>query len=160
MVPNQGGIPPQEGIFRVQGRNFHFVVSSPIHSQYCASVLCWHWRFQLVRLVCHSNGLSHVFWRSLAQLFDNKWFCPTRKLLPSIKSIVPIAVNTSPRTRTINYTVTGKSQVRNYVLVDHIFLQTHVIGEEWKKNCVIGEEQKVPKWAKGGCFRKGWEPLF
>jgi len=52
------------------------------------------------------------------------------KLLSSIKSIVLIAVNTSPRTRTISHTVTGKSQMRNNILVDQIFLQTRLMGEE------------------------------
>jgi len=31
VVPNRGGIPPQGGISRVQGRNFHFIVKLPIH---------------------------------------------------------------------------------------------------------------------------------
>jgi len=49
-------------------------------------------------------------------------------LLPSTKTIVPIVVNTSLRTR--SYTVTGKKQVRRNILEDEIFLQTRVIGEE------------------------------
>jgi len=53
------------------------------------------------------------------------------KLLSSIqKTIVPIVVNTSLRTRIISYTVTGKMQVRKNILEDQIFLQTRVIGDE------------------------------
>jgi len=39
VVPNRGGIPPQGGISCVQGRNVHFVVSSPIHCKCCVSFL-------------------------------------------------------------------------------------------------------------------------
>jgi len=52
------------------------------------------------------------------------------KLLSSIKTIVPIVVNTSLRTRTISYTLTGKRQVRKNILGDQMFLQTRVVGEE------------------------------
>jgi len=44
--------------------------------------------------------------------------------LSTTKTIVPNVVNTTLRTRTISYTVTGKGQVRKNVLVDQIFLQT------------------------------------
>ena len=59
-------------------------------------------------------------------------------LLSSMKTIVPIAVNTSLRTR--SYTVTGKKQVRKNILENQILLQTRVIGEEQKKFCVNREE--------------------
>jgi len=45
-----------------------------------------------------------------------------------MKTIVPIVINTSLRTR--SYTVTGKKQVRKNILENKIFLQTRVIGEE------------------------------
>ena len=73
-------------------------------------------------------------------------------LLSSMKTIVPFLVNTSLRTR--SYTVTGKKQVRKNMLENQIFLQTRVIRDEWKKFCVMGEEWKVWKWAKGGMHQK------
>jgi len=77
------------------------------------------------------------------------------KLLSSITSIVRIADDTSPLTRTISYTVTGKGQVRNNILEDQIFLQTRVIGSGgMKKMCAKGEEKNVPRWGKEGMHQK------
>jgi len=52
------------------------------------------------------------------------------KLLSLIKTIVPIVVDTSLRTRTISYTVTGKRQVRKNILEGQVYMQTCVIGVE------------------------------
>jgi len=46
------------------------------------------------------------------------------KVLLSLKTIVPIVVNTSLPTRRLSYTVTGKKQVKRNIFVDHILLQT------------------------------------
>jgi len=57
-------VPPQGGILWVQGRNFHFMVTLPIHCKCCISFQSWHWLFQLVTslYICKSfSGLSHVF---------------------------------------------------------------------------------------------------
>jgi len=108
-----------------------------VYSKCCTSFFSWHWLFQLVispyvyKLFC---GLSHIFVdKLLCHYLTAKSFCPLAliKLLSSIqKTIVPIVVNTSLRTRIISYTVTGKRQVRKNILEDQIFLQTRVIGDE------------------------------
>jgi len=71
------------------------------------------------------------------------------KLLSSIKTIVPIVVNTSLRTRTTSFTLIGKRQVRKNILEDQIFRQTRVIGEEWKRVLCHKGGMKSSKISKG-----------
>jgi len=93
-------LPREEwGISWVQGRNFHFIVKLPVDCKCCTFFKSWHWLFELV---IHFGGLSHFLLTNFSAIIWQTVFVPLLliKLLSSMKTIVPIVVNTNLPTRT------------------------------------------------------------
>jgi len=138
-------------------------VTYSVYRKCCISFLSWHWLFQLVislyRLFVsylvdyHTvllTNLSAIIWQQIVfvPLFLNK-------LLSSIKTIVPIVVNTSLGTRTISYTVTGKKvKVGEKEFIGRSNTTADSCNRGGMKKVLLYKEWKVPIWAKGGMHQK------
>jgi len=104
VVPNRGGISPQGGISWVQGRIFHFIVNYSLQVLYVIFKLTLALSISYITIFARYSVSYHTFLLTnfSAIIWQQIDFVPLLliKFLSSIKTVVPIVVNTSVRTRT------------------------------------------------------------
>jgi len=125
----------------VQGRNFRFIVKLSVHYRCCSLLFLvdigffnqlYHFTFVSYLVYYHMfllTNFSAIFWQQID--FVQRLLI---KLLWSIKTIVPIVINTSLRAAK-SYTATGKRWIWKNILLDQISCRLQSVStQKWSFN--------------------------